>query len=590
MATYRSGQADKYKRAVTAMQRALTDEGFNRAASMFEAIAGYEDSEQLAAQCREKALDYRYRRAVSAMDSAMYETDFLNAARMFEKTSGYLDSDELAKQCRADSEFARYYGEYVSRFNTAGVASEYYKLKPLFEELSGFKDADEYAQKCEIKIREDKAESYRLALGFKNKDNIINLQIAASLFEQLGDHSDSVQMAQECRERAAQIKAHRKQTQKKLIITICSIVAVVSLVFTSIFVYKTIRYSHAVSLLENGSYDEAAAEFEKLGDYRDSADKKAEAILTKLKKEGKIIGGQMQGIISASLGCVAGVRPDGTVAATGSNTYGQLEVRDWKNITAVSAGGDDIMVETGNILEPDTQKFFRGLQHTVGLASDGMVVAVGNNEFGQCDVSDWTDIASVSAGGTFTVGLRTDGTVTAVGLNDGGQCNVSHWKDIKAVSAGFDYAVGVRSDGTVITAGKNLSKRCNVNEWTDIVAVSAGSRHTLGLRSDGTVVAAGPDLDMCKLSEWHDIVAVSAGNDFSVGLRSDGTVVAVGENNFGQCEVSDWKGIAAISAGTFFTVGLRADGTVVATTEVFADFTKEVSIAEVFDWKLKIDN
>ena len=34
-----------------------------------------------------------------------------------------------------------------------------------------------------------------------------------------------------------------------------------------------------------------------------------------------------------------------------------------------------------------------GYAHTVGLRSDGTVVAVGNNDDGQCDVSDWTDIA-----------------------------------------------------------------------------------------------------------------------------------------------------------------------------------------------------
>ena len=33
-----------------------------------------------------------------------------------------------------------------------------------------------------------------------------------------------------------------------------------------------------------------------------------------------------------------------------------------------------------------------GRCHTVGLKSDGTVVAVGNNEFGQCDVGSWRDI------------------------------------------------------------------------------------------------------------------------------------------------------------------------------------------------------
>ena len=68
---------------------------------------------------------------------------------------------------------------------------------------------------------------------------------------------------------------------------------------------------------------------------------------------------------------------------------------------------------------------------TVGLKKDGTVVAVGYNESGQCDVSDWTDIVAVSAGGIYTVGLKSDGTVVAVGFNKDDQCDVSDWKDIK---------------------------------------------------------------------------------------------------------------------------------------------------------------
>ena len=36
--------------------------------------------------------------------------------------------------------------------------------------------------------------------------------------------------------------------------------------------------------------------------------------------------------------------------------------------------------------------------HTVGLKSDGTVVAVGDNYFGQLDVGSWSDIVQVAAG------------------------------------------------------------------------------------------------------------------------------------------------------------------------------------------------
>jgi alpha-tubulin suppressor-like RCC1 family protein len=74
-----------------------------------------------------------------------------------------------------------------------------------------------------------------------------------------------------------------------------------------------------------------------------------------------------------------------------------------------------------------------GGSHTVGLKADGTVVAVGWNEYGQCDVSGWRDIVAVSAL-AHTIGLKADGTVVAVGYNEYGQCNVSGWRDIGPVS------------------------------------------------------------------------------------------------------------------------------------------------------------
>jgi alpha-tubulin suppressor-like RCC1 family protein len=38
---------------------------------------------------------------------------------------------------------------------------------------------------------------------------------------------------------------------------------------------------------------------------------------------------------------------------------------------------------------------------------------------------------AIAAGGNHTVGLKSDGTVVAAGYNRDGQCNVSGWTDIK---------------------------------------------------------------------------------------------------------------------------------------------------------------
>ena len=239
-----------------------------------------------------------------------------------------------------------------------------------------------------------------------------------------------------------------------------------------------------------------------------------------------------------------GLRSDGSVVAGGSNAYAQCNVSSWTDIVAVAAGS----------------------YHTVGLHSDGTVVAAGQNSDGQCRVDNWTDIVAVAAGWAHTVGLRSNETVVAAGWNEYGQCGVDSWTDIVAVAAGANHTVGLRSDGTVVAAGRNDEGQCRVDGWTDIVAVAAGSYHTLGLRSDGTVVVVGWNkYGQCNVKSWTDIVALAAGYSHTVGLRSDGTVVAAGWNDPGQCNVSSWTNIAAVAAGQDHTIGLRSDGTVVAT-------------------------
>jgi hypothetical protein len=131
------------------------------------------------------------------------------------------------------------------------------------------------------------------------------------------------------------------------------------------------------------------------------------------------------------------------------------------------------------------------LLHTVGVKSDGTVVAVGDNRYGQCDVENWTEIIQVAAGNTHTVGLKSGGMVVAEGSCKLGRCGVGGWTDIARVAAGEWITVGVKSDGTAVAAPDDEDcRQCDVGTWTDIIQVAGGSQHTVGLKSDGTVVAA----------------------------------------------------------------------------------------------------
>ena len=376
---------------------------------------------------------------------------------------------------------------------------------------------------------------------------------AAQAFEALGNYSDSVSKAQ---------GAYWKQEMEE----------------------KEQAYQSAQQLLDKEDYSGAAEAFEALGDYSDSVSKaqearqlqetmetmekdyqSAQALMDEGKymqamwafgaldyrdsqekmQEGKskYISNSSQPALSACRHTV-GLRSNGTVVATGYNNMGQCNVDSWTDIVSVAAGW----------------------YHTVGLRSDGTVVAVGSRTHGQCSVDSWTDIVAVAARHYHTVGLRSDGTVVATGDNEDGQCNVGSWTDIVAVAAGDYHTVGLHSDGTVVAMGDNSGGKCNVDSWTDIVSVAAGYCHTVGLRSDGTVVAAGSnEYGQCDVDSWRDIVAVAAGGYHTVGLRSDGTVVATGTNSRGRCDVDSWTDIVSVAVGFDNTVGLCGDGTVVAT-------------------------
>ncbi len=257
------------------------------------------------------------------------------------------------------------------------------------------------------------------------------------------------------------------------------------------------------------------------------------------------------------------LRKNGTVKAVGNNEHGQCNVSDWTDVVDIAVGE----------------------AHTVGLKSDGTVVAAGLNEDGQCNVTDWTDIVAISAGDEHTVGLRTDGTVVAVGNNAGGQCDVSAWKGIVSIGTGYDHTVGLKTNGTVAVTGAVSTYAWEtdyveeISQWENIATIFSGAGHIVAIQEDGTVVSASTTTFLqADASDWEgikDIVKVSISESHIVGLRADGSVVASGEDywingntgekkGYGELNVSDWGSIVDISAGHTFTVGLKADGTTVA--------------------------
>ena len=64
------------------------------------------------------------------------------------------------------------------------------------------------------------------------------------------------------------------KTEKRIIICTAAVVLIALSIYPTVtYLVPFIKYSHAVSLMEKGSFDEATAAFEDMGDYKDAPEK-----------------------------------------------------------------------------------------------------------------------------------------------------------------------------------------------------------------------------------------------------------------------------------------------------------------------------
>lgn len=83
------------------------------------------------------------------------------------------------------------------------------------------------------------------------------------------------------------------------------------------------------------------------------------------------------------------------------------------------------------------------------------------------DVSGWRDIVAIAAGTNHTIGLKSNGTVVAVGWNEYGQCNVSDWRYCSDSGWLCTYSrTKIRRYGDRV--GNNEFGQCDVGSWRDI--------------------------------------------------------------------------------------------------------------------------
>lgn len=212
------------------------------------------------------------------------------------------------------------------------------------------------------------------------------------------------------------------------------------------------------------------------------------------------------------------LKGDGTVAAWGSNTYGE---------STVPAGLDRVLdVSAGNA-------------HTLALKEDGTVIGWGDNSSGQRTVpAGLNGIRSIASGAYHNLALKTDGTVAAWGSNSFGASSVpAGLNNVQAIEAGGNFCMALKNDGTIAAWGANDSGQTSVPAGLHGVQdISAGFNHAVALVAAQAVFPArnvgttGPAKSFLLKNSGHGLLNLVKAElvegdaaDFSInpaGLRS----------------------------------------------------------------------
>ena len=289
--------------------------------------------------------------------------------------------------------------------------------------------------------------------------------------------------------------------------------------------------------------------------------------------------------IAAGCDHIVAVKEDGTVVASGDNTYNQCDVDTWTDVIAVSANG----------------------HNTVALRSDGTVLATGDNRYNQCDVDDWTDIVEVRTSGIFTMGLKSDGTIVGTGVYTDPSGNSIDYsaafaevQDAQSIEAFYLTSMYIDKDGNVVPLTKGLFTY-KPEQWQDVKNIYHRHSNDMDdafaiLSNDKTVSFKTTDFDeeldtskwkslkeinlSCIVTSYKDILSGKyyeycclTNTDYGIGtpehtvmltaVDEDGYVFFTGYNLSEEFNVlSEWTNVESVVSGHNFTAALHKDGTI----------------------------
>jgi alpha-tubulin suppressor-like RCC1 family protein len=293
------------------------------------------------------------------------------------------------------------------------------------------------------------------------------------------------------------------------------------------------------------------------------------------------------------------LREDGTFAAFGSNTFGQLA----KNYVSLETERKFVYCHKA------IAQVAAGADFSLFLGKNGKVYAAGQNDSAQLGISPaeleqsssvveipgLENMVAIGAGPANGFAIDSAANLYAWGRNDEGQLGTGVQtsyelprqilSSVQSVAFGSDFCLVCKNDKTVWAAGNNIVAQMaadigdrslvfiQIPSLTNVVQVAAGSLHCLALTTSGDVYSwAGNYFGQTgqgvkniaiesptQISGINNVEFITAGNNFSLLLTSENNVFGAGDSSYKQLgNIADSNAMVLlenISAVSFLSAG-----------------------------------
>lgn len=447
-------------------QNLLKEKKYEDAIEILEDLQDYKDGANLLLEAKNEK-DY------SDANKLLDDGAFQQAIDKFEQIQDFKDSSDKIKESKYNLGIDYYEKAY------------YEKAKKIFIELDDYLDSKFYLAQIEIKTLESSQEIiYQKANSYFEENNYKD---AFDLFESIIDYKNSNVLLLECERQLI-----RQSSNNVLAAGINN-----SITITNLGHIKTAGINGYNQLSVDDWEDIISIDI--YGTFTIGLQQNKTAIITGQTYSGYEIPNleNWNNLVDVAAGeqFVVGLKSDKTVIADGHNGDGQIDVNSWEGIIAIDAGSRFVVG-----LTEEKELIFAGLDNGQADKFDNL---------SKDQKEEWKNVVNISAsggqkdgrGGGHTVGLKSDGTLVAVGDDTYGQCDFSdteQWSDIVKVATGDWYTVGLKSDGTVVMTGDNFSG-CKykdeeiLNKYNNIVDIAAGYGQTMLLTDEGEIICFGFD-------------------------------------------------------------------------------------------------